>query len=202
VRTLAFVVCLFLWAIPASAATGVGAVERVRGTCSGTVDGKTRTLTAGAPVHLDEELTTGPGARLAIKLGDDTVLTLGENARLTIDAFVFDPGRASALQATVAGAFRYVSGVMPTGTSREATVATPVAVIGVRGTDFWGGPIDGGFGVALFEGSISVTSGGVTTVLEAAGSGINLPAAGGAPGEATIWPEDKVARALATVTFE
>ena len=75
-------------------------------------------------------------------------------------------------------------------------------MIAVRGTSFWGGPIDGGFGIALFEGSISVTSGGVTTVLDAPGSGVNIPAAGGSPGPVTIWPVEKVERAAATVTFE
>lgn len=186
----------------AVAATPVGEVSRVQGACSGTLEGATRALAAGAPVHLAEEVATGAGARLAITLDDDTVLTLGENARLVIDRYVFDPDGANVLDATVAGAFRYVSGVLSATASRDATVRTPVAVIGVRGTNFWGGPIDGGFGVALFEGSISITSGGVTTILDAAGSGVNLPADGGPPGPVTTWPEEKVQRALDAVTFQ
>ena len=201
-RALLAILLAGLLASPAMAATPVGAVSRVQGACSGTVEGTTRTLIADAPVHLAEEIVTGAGARLAVALDDGTVLTLGENARLVIDAFVYDPEGASSLSAAVSGAFRYVSGALAPDASRAATVTTPVAVIAVRGTSFWGGPIDGGFGIALFEGSISVTSGGVTTVLEAPGSGVNLPAVGGPPGPVTIWPSEKVERAAATVTFE
>jgi hypothetical protein len=190
-----------LWAPAAWAATPVGSVARVQGECTGTVDGATRRLTAEAPVHLAEELATGAGARLAVALDDGTVLTLGENARLTIDEFVFDPAGKSSLAAVVSGAFNYVSGAL-NAAARQAAVTTPVAVIAVRGTNFWGGPIDGGFGVALFEGSISVTSGGVTTVLDAPGSGVNLAPEGGPSGPVSIWPEEKVRRALATVEFE
>jgi hypothetical protein len=201
IRSIAVLLLLALFAVPAAAATPVGTVERVHGVCTGTVDGETRTLAAQAPVHLNEEIVTGDGARIAIVLDDGTVLTIGENARLTIDAFVLAPAGAGVLHATVAGAFRYVSGALRQGATPEASVTTPVAVIGVRGTDFWGGPIDGGFGVALFEGSISVTSGGVTTVLDAAGSGVNLPAAGGAPVSVTTWPDEKVQRAMSAVAF-
>jgi hypothetical protein len=185
------------------AATPVGEVARVQGECTASVDATTRTLTAGAPVHLAEELATAAGARLAVALDDGTTLTLGENARLLIDTFVYDPAGDSTLTAAVSGAFRYVSGRLQDAAARQATISTPVAVIAVRGTNFWGGPIDGGYGVALFEGSISVTSGGVTTVLDAPGSGVNLPPEGGAPtGPVTNWPQEKVDRASATVEFE
>ena len=191
---------LVLSAASAAAATQVGSVTRVVGACTGTIGAETRTLVAGTPVYRDEILATGDDARLAVTLDDGTVLTVGENARLTIDAFVFDPAGANTLHATVAGAFRYVSGALSPDATRTASVTTPVALIGVRGTDFWGGPIDGGFGVALFEGSIAVTSGGVTRILEAPGLGVDV-APGSTPGDAAAWGDEKIARALATVTF-
>ena len=179
-RPIAACLVLVLSAASASAATQVGSVSRSLGAGTGTGDAETRTLGAGAPVHLDEVLATGEDARLAVTLDDGTVLTLGENARLAVDAFVYDPAGANTLHATVAGAFRYVSGALSTDATRTASVTTPVALIGVRGTDFWGGPIDGGFGVALFEGSIAVTSGGITRILETPGLGVNVEA-GAAP---------------------
>jgi hypothetical protein len=199
-RLIAALALIVVSAAPAAAATQVGTVDRVQGVCAGAVDGATRTLVEDAPVHLNEEIVTGVDARLAVKLDDGTVLTIGENAHLSIDAFVYDPAGKSTLHAIVAGAFRYVSGAMTPQASRTASVTTPVALIGVRGTDFWGGPIDGGFGVALFEGSITVTSGGVTRVLEVPGIGVDV-APGSVPEDATTWPDDKVGRALATVTF-
>jgi hypothetical protein len=199
-RSIAALVFSVLLAVQAAAATQVGAVARVQGVCTGTVEGETRVLVKDAPVYLDEEIATGADARLAVNLDDGTVLTIGENARLTIDAFVYDPAGQSTLHATVGGAFRFVSGAMTPEASRTASVTTPVALIGVRGTDFWGGPIDGAFGVALFEGAIAVTSGGVTRILEAPGFGVDV-SPGATPEDVTTWPEEKVNRALATVAF-
>jgi hypothetical protein len=150
-------------------------------------------------VNLAETVATGAGARATIALNDGTTITLGEKARLVIDAFVYDPAAASTLHASVAGAFRYLSGRLAPGATRQASVTTPVATIGVRGTDFWGGPIDGRFGVVLFEGAVSVTVGGETVLLDAGGLGANF--GGAAAMSVTRWPQDKVARALATVTF-
>ena len=96
-RALLAILLVGVLASPAVAATPVGAVSRVQGACSGTVEGTTRTLTADVPVHLAEEIVTGDGARLAVALDDGTVLTLGENARLVIDTFVYDPEGANSL---------------------------------------------------------------------------------------------------------
>jgi hypothetical protein len=185
---------------PAFAATAIGKVTRVEGAARGTLAGVTRALGRDDAVHLDEAVTTGEAARLEVLLDDNTVLTLGEKASLRLDAFVYRPER-SVLKATIAGAFRFVSAALAGGTSREATVTTSFAVIGVRGTNFWGGPIDGAFGVVLFEGAVSVTNAGVTTNLTAPGESVDLATATAPPGLVTLWPADKVARAAATVAF-
>jgi hypothetical protein len=195
---------LVVWASaaqPAGSATLIGAVSRIAGEGAGTVDGATRKLSEGAPIHLDELVTTGAGARLEITFDDQTVLTLGENAKVTVDKFVYAPGGDSTVAATVAGAFRYVSAALRPGETRTCEVTTPFAVIGVRGTDFWGGPIDGAFGVFLIAGSVSVSAGGREVAMSESGQGVTLESAGAAPGEVFLWAPDKVARAVATVTF-
>lgn len=193
-------VALLLSAASASAETPVGAVDRCHLSCTAIAADAVRDLAAGAQVHAGEEIATGAGVRLQFTLDDGTTVTLGENATVTVDEFVNDPGRASTFRATVAGAFRYVSGALAP-EARTATVTTPFAVIGIRGTDFWGGPIDGTFGVLLFEGAIVVTAGGVSVPLEAVRSGVDLAVAGEAPGAATAWGQEKIDRAIATVTF-
>ncbi len=80
-------------------------------------------------------------------------------------------------------------------------MTTPFAVIGIRGTDFWSGPIDGAFGVLLLEGAVSVTNTAGTVSLTVPGQGTNLTGPDQAPGAVTIWPQDKADRALATVAF-
>jgi hypothetical protein len=198
----AFIVALLLAAVSpvALAADPIGKVDRVQGNAEGATDGTPAAIAAGSPVLLNEVMTTGPGARLALTLDDSTALTLGENAKLTIDRFVYDPSGANALHANVAGAFRYISGKLQPGATRDASVTTPSAVIGVRGTDFWGGPIDGQIGVVLLDGSVTVTTATGTATLATPGQGVNINAAT-ALSAVTTWPDDKRNRALATVAF-
>ena len=63
------------------------------------------------------------------------MFTIGANARLTLDRFVYDPGRNSSdVAASVTrGAFRFMSGRSLSGQGQRA-INTPVASIGVRGT--------------------------------------------------------------------
>ena len=86
--------------------------------------------------------------RLKIIFRDETVLTLGEKASVVIDRYVYDPRKGvgeAVLQAT-RGAFRFATGRIKAMKQEQDRVSTPVADIGVRGTEFWGGPIDGPMG--------------------------------------------------------
>jgi hypothetical protein len=103
----------------------------------------------------------------------------------------------------VVGAFRFLSGQATKLASSDVSVTTPVAIIGVRGTEFWGGPIDNqALGVFLIEGAVSVSNTAGAQTLSAPGQGTNIAAPGAAPGPVTFWPQDKVNRAIATVTFQ
>jgi hypothetical protein len=185
----------------AESATTIGKISRLAGTAQGTVEGTRSNLAAEDPVYLDEIIVTAAGARLEMTLDDATVLTIGEKASIVLDAFIYNASGANRLSAKVTGAFRLVSGALRAGATREASVVTPFAVIGVRGTNFWGGPIDGGFGVFLFEGAVSVTNAGQTVVLSAPGQGTSFGTAAAPPGPVIVWAQDKVDRAVATITF-
>ncbi|HEY9723071.1 MAG TPA: FecR family protein [Oscillatoriaceae cyanobacterium] len=191
---------LFVGCGPAFAANPIGKVDRVQGEAQGTSGGTTAVLVTGSPVSLNEILTTGPDGRLALTLDDGTGLTLGEKARLAVDRFVYDPTGASTLHADIAGAYRFIAGKLQLGATKDASVTTPSAVIGVRGTDFWGGPIDGEIGVVLLEGSVTVTTATGAAILATPGQGVNINAAASLSA-VTTWPDDKRSRALATVTF-
>lgn len=59
--------------------------------------------TVGTAVHMKDELRTGANGRLQVTFRDNTVLTLGENASVLIDRYVFDPEKGigeTVLQAT------------------------------------------------------------------------------------------------------
>src|SRR3569623_3344257 len=63
-------------------------------------------------VSLGYDIATGPASRLQVLLLDRTNFTLGANARLKVDRFVYAPSRsASSVGLSVPrGAFRFMSG--------------------------------------------------------------------------------------------
>ena len=181
----------------------VGAVSRIQASGEALRDGGIHSLGSGSAVHQGDELRTGKGARLEVRLLDDTTLTLGESARVLIDDFVFDPGRGVGAVAVDAltGSFRFVTGRLSTLRERQVAIRTSFADIGIRGTDFWAGPIRGVYGVLLLDGAIDVTAAGTTRSLDTAGSGVDIAAPGAPPGPVVQWAAAKTAEALSSVAF-
>jgi hypothetical protein len=97
--------------------------------------GGRRILEEEAPVFSGDRIVTGPIGETQVRFRDDTRLVVGPNSSMVIDAFVFnddDTARQISVNA-LRGAFRFI-----TGTSRKDaySIATPTALIGVRGTEF------------------------------------------------------------------
>jgi hypothetical protein len=188
----------------AEAQEAIGSISRIQGEASGTRGTATRPLGLNASVFLNEVVSTGEAARLEVSFADNTRLTLGENAKLTLDTYVFSPtaGRGT-IKFRVVGAFRFLSGQLSKLANSDVNVTTPSANIGIRGTEFWGGPIDGqSLGVFLVQGAVSVSNAAGEQILNLPGQGTNIATPAAAPGPVTLWPPDKVNRAVATVTFQ
>ena len=178
----------------------VGSVSQLKGTASGEKGGTIETLDLGASVFMNEVLATGTASRLEVAFLDETQLTLGERSKVRVDRFVYGGGHTQMLKVAAVGALRFISvRNKPAGT--QVIVTTPVAEIGIRGTDFWTGPIDGQFGVLVLEGAVTVSNPAGAVELDQAGEGTNIAGPGSAPGPVTQWPQQKVDRALAAVAF-
>lgn len=186
---------------PANAqpASHVGGVSRLAGRCEGGFEGKTVPLEMASAVFLGQVVTTAARSRLEITFDDDTLLTLGEQVKLTIDDFVYRPDR-NRIALAIDGAMRFISSVRKPANA-DFSVATPVGKIDIRGTDFWSGPIDGKYGVLLLKGAVRVSNAAGEAVLDAPGEGVNIAGPNVAPGPVTQWPADKVRRALAAVEW-
>lgn len=187
-----------------AAQEAIGTVSRIQGEASGTRGAATRALGLNASVFPNEVVSTGAAARLEVIFKDNTRLTLGEKAKLTLDRFVFNPvaGRGR-IRFRVGGAFRFLSGQVSKLARSDVRVTTPVAAIGIRGTEFWAGPIDDqALGVFLIEGSVRVSNAAGARTLNRPGQGTNIARPGAAPGPVTVWPPEKINRATATVTFQ
>jgi hypothetical protein len=187
-------------ASPGFAQDAIGEVSRLQGEANSA----NVALELGSSVFLNQEVSTGDAARLEMTFLDGTQLTLGEKATMILDTFVYNPAAGTGkLKMAVKGAFRFISGQVSKQPDKEVAVTTPVATVGIRGTEFWGGPIDNQvLGVFLIEGEVSVTNPQGEQVLDTPGEGTNISTPDAAPGPVTIWPQDKVQRALATVTFQ
>lgn len=121
-------------------AVGVNAAIRNKVVIRGAGTNKVRPAVLRARVILNDEVRTGAASQLQILLLDRTTFTVGANARVAVDRFVYDPAANSrSTGVSVArGAFRFMSGRTLRKPSGPATVRTPVATIGVRGTIFEG----------------------------------------------------------------
>ncbi len=180
----------------------IGAVERLQKRATATYDGDERNLTLSAPVLFEDALQTGSGARMTSRFQDDSTLTLGENATMVVDRFIYDPEAAdrTVVLRNVAGAFLLAVEDMAEAAQNNIEIHTPVAIIGIRGTTVWGGEIDDGYGVLALDGTVTVsTDVGVTTLRPGEGVTIVAPSE---PYPVAVWDAAKVARAVATISYE
>lgn len=118
----------------AAAPSVVGSVAALRNQVSVRAGGapQPRAASLGQRMALGDQVQTGERSHMQLLLLDRSSFTVGQNARLTIDRFVYDP-RGGSFSATVAkGALRFMSG----GAHGKggASIRTPIATIGIRGT--------------------------------------------------------------------
>jgi hypothetical protein len=85
-------------------------------------------------VHMSEVIETDDESAVVVHFVDGSKLTVGENAKVVIDKYVFDAAAADGEQVvTLAkGAFRFVSGALP---NAKIKLQTPTVTIGIRGTE-------------------------------------------------------------------
>jgi hypothetical protein len=179
----------------------IGGVDKVQAQVEATQAGQTRALVVNSDVYFRDRCHSGEGARLQATLRDGTQLTLGENATLEVDEFIYDPSRSrGALSLSVIrGAFLYVGGRIEGVNGAKVQIRTPLAALGIRGTTVWGGPIDKGYGVVVLNGEVTVTGRRGTVTLKQ-GQGTML-FADGKPQRAGAWPAGRMKRAVASITF-
>jgi len=131
--TLAFVTLAVL-PDPATAEIAIGAARVVVANVSAETATASRKLAATDDVRYQELIATDRSSATVIQLVDATELAIGEQARVRLDDFVFDPGAAGKLHLTLEfGALRFATGSMAKPAYR---ISTPSATLAVRGTEF------------------------------------------------------------------
>lgn len=159
-----------------------------------TAEGKDqqRPLAAQATVFVGDTISTGNASKLAMKLGKETLLRLGELARIKIDRFVVNAG----------GTIQLNAGPLlldKAKTTPPINIRSPFGLISVRGTRLFAGPSKGVFGVFVVNGVVTVTSAG-KTVSVPEGFGTDVAKRGAAPTTPVRWGEERIRLALASVS--
>lgn len=188
--------------ITAAQRPSVGTVERIQGRCIAIFGDSTRRLREGDEIHQYDVLITSAGARLQIVLADGTRVRLAEEAELLVDEFVFEPeaNRGNLSLRALLGAFEFSGGAIEDLSEPGVEIMTPVAMLGVRGTAFWAGPIDDGYGVLVLDGEVEVANRGGNVTL-GPGEGTMLYRRDQAPTPVKRWGRAKIDRALAMTRF-
>jgi hypothetical protein len=203
----AFLAALLVLALVPATLSGAdddpaGKVTRVQGAAMAMQNALPRPLKIGDTILAGDVLSTGQGARLEVTMVDDTVLKLGEKAVLVVSEYVMDANPNAALR-LLQGAFSATTGKITQLADASFLVNTEVATIGVRGTTFWGGMLDDEFQVAMLDGKgVYVETRAGRVELTEAGQGTRIADIGSTPSDPVKWPQEKVDRALATVSFD
>lgn len=134
----------------------VGLVNKVQKTAYGTPPAGARTPKQPTDgIDFNEVIETARESAIEIGLVDGSRLTLGAEATVKIDEFVFDSSAdtGSAALTLSRGSLRWVTGLMPPGTQ----LVTPTATITIRGTTLKLGVLaNGNTIIALIEGLATV----------------------------------------------
>ena len=129
---------LFAMATQAMAQDAIGLIKSRTGDAMVERADDTLPIGEGDRVFLNDVMVTGANGSLGITFKDNTRLSLGNNTRLTMDAFVYAPAEDnySFVARIGRGTVFFTSGVIATVAPEEVVIETPSATIGVRGTRF------------------------------------------------------------------
>ncbi len=116
----------------------VGLVESIEGLVTVLhADGAETELALGSPLYLNDQITTGEYAAVSVRFVDKTSFSIGEDSRLIIDEYIYDPTTAKGKVdiSVLKGMFVFISGLVADENPQNMTISTPGATIGIRGTE-------------------------------------------------------------------
>lgn len=131
----ALVVVPLLGAASAAQAQQVGATTVVRNEVARIKGAVRNAIAVGESVFRDEAIQTGADSAAKVVFLDQTNLSIGPNARVALNQYVYSEARPAGKVALnlIRGTYRFVTGDLD---KRAYEINTPVATIGVRGTEF------------------------------------------------------------------
>jgi hypothetical protein len=111
-----------------------------------------------------DQLRTGGGARLLLRLEEGSLVKLGENATLQLAELAPSREIFRGVLGVLEGAFRFTTTALGVNRRRDINIKVATVTAGVRGTDLWGKSVPARQVVCLIEGKIDVGAPGETPV--------------------------------------
>jgi hypothetical protein len=130
---------LLCLATPSPAQEAAARVQFLVGDVSATsVDGKSRSLAKGDRVYPGDTIKTGDTGAAQLIYRDRSRMAVRVNTEFTIKAFEYSKENTSVAKSIfslLGGALRMVTGLIGKTNPENVTIDTPIATIGIRGTD-------------------------------------------------------------------
>ena len=128
---------LLIFTFNQAVADTVANVAAMRGDVNAQASGTSRELTQGDTVAVQDTVRTGDKSFAVLQFVDGAKVTVKPNSTLVIEEYVFsgDDNDAARLS-LVTGGLRVITGAMAKAHPENYKVKTPVALMGVRGTEF------------------------------------------------------------------
>ena len=112
-----------------------GKVAHIKGRAWAQVGEARNMLETGAVVYTGDQIHTDKKSNLYLRFRDNTLFTLGPEARMTVDSYDESENAVTSFATSILrGAFRFVSGFLAKEKPKRYRVRVSVGTIGVRGT--------------------------------------------------------------------
>jgi len=114
-----------------------GMVIASRGIVIALANGESRELKQGGFVYVNDEILTSARSFAVLQFTDGAKVTVRPNSNLIIEAYLYAGNDSDeATLSLVSGGLRIITGAMAKTNPEKYKVRTPVALMGVRGTEF------------------------------------------------------------------
>ncbi len=159
-------------------AFGAGNVQFASGDVSAVnTKGEKRSLSKGAPINQGDTISTGSDARAQIRFSDGALVSLQPQTQFRVDGFQYDgktDGSEKGFFSLLRGGMRTITGLIGRFNRENYKINTPVATIGIRGTEYTAvlDPANENLAVNTGEGLVEVCNAAGCILLASGESGI------------------------------
>ncbi|MBT5942037.1 MAG: tandem-95 repeat protein, partial [Rhodospirillaceae bacterium] len=191
-------------AAPTADAQPIGQVESVSGTVTAIrANGERVELQVGDPVFQGDVMESGDQGAIGVVLADETTFSMAENGRMVLDEMVYDPGtqEGNISMSVLKGVFTFVSGQVAKVDPDAMVLKTPVAAIGIRGTQVGidlSGEDPAGMKVVLMEesdgfvGEVVIANNAGIQILNLPDQGASVASSNAAPSQPRVYQRSEI----------